>query len=332
MLNGNRAMRILVITDSSTHHVTESFYPFVSELIRRGSQVEIVDRQLQQNQGFFCGESRKIFYYFVNGIGLDFHAYKRNITNVSERAIGGEDVVFLRMDLPVSYEFLEMLETAFWDSKIVNYPRAVYETSCKSFLLNFKEFCAEMQLCRTMDQLSEFARKFPVVVKPLRGYRGYGIYKLDKARAFRGNRPITFSQMKTELHQRVYSEGVLAVRYLPNVSYGDKRVLVVNQQIVGAFNRIPQSGSWLANLAQGASSNKASIDSQDRAIATALSRVLVPKGVVVFGFDVIKDEALNGKLSEINTLNPGGFVEAERYGDYSVIPEAVEQLLRYANQ
>ena len=102
------------------------------------------------------------------------------------------------------------------------------------------------------------------------------------------------------------------MRYLKNVTKGDKRIVVVAGECLGAVLRVPREGSWIANLAQGATSSMSEPDENELAIIKAIDPVLQNAGISVYGIDTLEGDDGRRVLSEINTTNVGGFVQIEQ--------------------
>lgn len=107
---------------------------------------------------------------------------------------------------------------------------------------------------------------------------------------------------------------------------------MVNGEIVGATVRIPAESQWLANLSQGGTATHTDVAPEEREMAKAISPVLEEKGVALFGFDRLV--GLHGRrvFSEINTLNVGGFLQAEEHSGQPVIAKTAELLIKYCDE
>ena len=119
------------------------------------------------------------------------------------------------------------------------------------------------------------------------------------------------------------------MKYLKNVDRGDKRVIVVNGKIMGATLRIPKQGSWICNLSAGGSSNLAKADDNEIKISESISPTIIDQGVVIFGFDTLVDDNGNRVLSEINTLNVGGLLQAEMHSGKPVVQDSANLIWSY---
>jgi glutathione synthase len=237
------------------------------------------------------------------------------------------DVVWLRLPPPLSLTFLEFLSGSFPNQFFINDPIGIYETGSKAFLLNFEQYCPPMKRCQSIEDIIEFKRQFPIVLKPLREYGGKGIVRIDGDVVWQGNEQIAF-QAFTE-QQKGSAMDYMGVKFLKNVSEGDKRIVVVNGQILGASLRLPADGSWLCNVAMGGSSNPAEVTSEERAIISGIHPHLAKLGVIMYGVDTLVDDEGRRVLSEINTTSIGGVAQIAQQNGEPVIEKAVALIWDY---
>ena len=323
-------MRILVLTDHRTHHPDESIYPLLRELAKYPAPGSVVaaTRSRGENEDFFSA---------MGAAGLtarpvdDSFLYSDDGRWFLEggRPIDARDfdVIFLRVDRPISEAYLKSLPPRLPGQRIINDPRGIWQTGAKDFLLGFPQFCAPTRVCRSVAEVEEARREYPLVLKPVWGYGGKHLFRVDGDRAWNGRQETTFESVRPLLEQRFQTDGpMVAVKFLPMVRLGDKRVLVVRGEVVGSVLRIPAAGSWLANLSQGATPHYTDLEAEEREMAAVLSPVLEERGVVIYGFDTLTGNNGRRVLSEVNTLNVGGFAEAEQVSNRPIISRTVELL------
>ena len=101
------------------------------------------------------------------------------------------------------------------------------------------------------------------------------------------------------------------MRYLKNVSQGDRRILIVGGEILGASLRLPRQGSWLCNVSQGGKLVANTPIDEEHKIIEMISPNLLDKGILLFGADTLVNDEGERVLSEINTISIGGFPQAE---------------------
>jgi glutathione synthase len=158
------------------------------------------------------------------------------------------------------------------------------------------------------------AEQGEVVLKPLGGRAGQGV--VFAAAATPGLRALL------ELVTQMEAMPVMAQAFLPGVQAGDKRILLVDGDPLGAVNRVPTGGEFRSNLAVGGAPEPADLTVAERAICTELAPVLQAEGLFFVGIDVI-----DGRLSEINVTSPTGVREVERLGGIPLADQTIARLL-----
>jgi glutathione synthase len=326
-------MRVLVLTDHKTHACGESIYALLKQISQQQGcdSVWVVSRNHPENAGFFHEDGGT---QPVGRMVDDTFVYSEDgswfLNGGEQLDTHGFEAVLLRVDRPVSDALLDSLASRFAMQLVVNDPHGIQETGAKDFLLQFSEHCAPMQLCRSVDDLQAFVETRPAVVKPLRGYGGKGLIRIDRDAAWIESNQVPVSDIWSQIQQEINADGaVLAVEFLPTIHLGDKRVVVVNGKVLGAMLRLPASDQWLANLSQGGSSSFAKPNAEELAMAEAIAPVLSERGVPVFGFDTLVGNEGRRVLSEINTLNVGGFLQAEQHSGKPVISDAAKLIWSY---
>ena len=333
MANRLKKYRMLVITDHTLHKSGDSIYPLLRAMAKNPacSAVEIASRGTPKNQVFF--HDRKITPLTTFPIDDNF-AYQKNGAQFLQANhqvfLQDFDIVFLRIGRPVSDLFLKFIAECFPQQLIINRPSAIAETGAKDFLINFPEICAPMKICSTIDEILEMYNQFPIVLKPLRSYAGHGMIRILSDTIWDGETKYSLHQSQSCLEAKIQEQGqYLAMKYLKNVSLGDKRIIVVNGKAIGATLRTPKEGSWLCSLAQGGTSSFAEPDATEIKIVETISPILTKKGIVFFGFDTLVDDDGYRVLSEINTLNVGLLSEAELYSGQPVIQKSADLIWSY---
>ena len=312
-----RQLSFLILTDHSGHTRENSLYSLVSTLAEdsRCAHVSVASRGDERNAAFFAGAGAR-----VKGLraltGLNYEA-DGQLFKAADHDIDPTkfDVIWLRLPHPVAPNFFAYL-TKLTDQApplIVNNPLGILRTGNKAFLLDFPDLTPPIRLVRDRESARDFAREFPLVLKPLEDYGGRGIIRVDGP-----------DDVPAELKQPY-----LAMKFLRNVSQGDKRILVVNGNILAASLRIPAPGQWLCNVAQGGKSVGAEIEPEEESIINTLVPELFRQGICFCGIDTLVDD--NGKrvLSEINTLSIGGFPQAEKQTGRPILQQTINELFSY---
>nr|AWJ66326.1 glutathione synthetase [uncultured bacterium] len=302
-----RQFKMLILTDHSNHSSENSLYLLAKAMRQhpRCQQVDVASRGIAQNDFFFKDQIVKPL--FVTKVGEDFGydaagSFLKN--GLRQAKIQDYDVIWLRMPPPLSSEFLHFLIQSYPDQLIINAPMGIYETGSKEFLANFPELCPPMKICRSIEDIVEFKKNFPIVLKPFREYGGKGIIRVEGDKVLEGSEETSFEDFKEQLKDSPLE--YLGVKFLKNVSQGDKRIVVVAGEIMGASLRLPAKDSWMCNVAMGGTSTPAEVDKDEIAIVKRINPVLAEMGIIMYGVDTLMGDEGKRILSEINTTSIGG--------------------------
>ena len=232
--------------------------------------------------------------------------------------LAGMDVVWLRQDPPFDMAYItttHLLDLIRDTTLVVNDPFWVRNYPEKLLVLQFPDLTPPTMIARSLDEIRDFKHRHgDIILKPLYGNGGAGVFRLDA-----GDR--TLSSLH-ELFTGFSREPLIVQKFLPAVSKGDKRVILVNGEPVGAINRVPAAGETRSNMHVGGRPEKVSLTDRDREICAAIGPLLRDRGQVFVGIDVIGDW-----LTEINLTSPTGIQELERFDGINVaarIWEAIE--------
>jgi glutathione synthase len=323
-------LKMLVLTDHKNHSVENSLYPLVKAMREhpRCEQLDVATRVNPLNAPFFKEMRSKNLFVSKADESFKFWEDGRSFKkNLRKESLLVYDVIWLRMPPPLNKDFLDFLINEFPSQFIINSPKGIFETGSKGFLLRFPNCCPPMKICRSAQDIIEFKSQFPIVLKPFREYGGRGIIRIDGNQVWDGNVEMTFDEFlsKNEDTEIEY----LGVKFLKNVSEGDKRIVVVNGQIMGASLRLPPEDSWICNVAMGGSSGHAKVDDEEVSLVAEIDPVLSEMGIVMYGVDTLVDD--NGKrvLSEINTTSIGGLPQIEKLEGKPLLREAADLIWKY---
>jgi glutathione synthase len=184
---------------------------------------------------------------------------------------------------------------------VVNDPFWVRNYPEKLLVLKFPELTPPTMIARDLETLRAFKHAHgDIILKPLYGNGGAGVFRLDP-----NDRNLASLH---ELFAGMNNEPLIAQKFLPAVASGDKRIILVDGEPVGAINRIPQPGETRSNMHVGGKAVKVGLSERDREICAAIGPLLREKGQVFVGIDVIGDW-----LTEINVTSPTGIQELERF-------------------
>jgi len=192
--------------------------------------------------------------------------------------------------------------------------------------------CPDIQLCNSKEDVLKMSKKYPIVLKPLKEYGGKGIVRIVDKTVDIGDREIDLEIYLESVNEELTTDGFLAMKYLKNVSQGDKRILVVGGQIMASSLRLPAEGSWLCNVAQGGKSVKADVTNEEIKIVKGLTPELIKEGVLIFGADTLEDDYGKRILSEVNTLSVGGFSQAQEQSGKPIIKMTIDKIFEYADE
>ncbi len=329
-----KAYRILALTDHRGHSAENSIYALLRTLSRhpRCSTVEVASRGNPANEPFFSNlEPAPLS---VRKVEADFEfesGGRQFIEGCTTRGLSDCDIILMRLPRPVSRSFLLFLAGLTRSQVVINDPIGIDQTSSKDFLLRFPDLCPEMRLCHSIEEIWDFARFFPIVLKPLHEYGGKGILKLQEGQIDDGVGCYDGRHYLESRKEVIQKDGILAMKYLKRVNEGDKRILVVGGEILAASLRLPARDSWLCNVAQGGTAIGANVEEEERFIIEQISPVLMDKGILIFGADTLVGADGKRILSEVNTLSIGGFQQAEIQTGKPILRQAVDKIISYVD-
>ncbi|HEX7340088.1 MAG TPA: glutathione synthase [Rhodanobacteraceae bacterium] len=212
------------------------------------------------------------------------------------------DVILDRKDPPVDEQYIydtQVLELTQRDTSgrpaplLVNDTRALRDCNEKLYAMQFPQCCPTTLVARDADELRRFvAEQGEVVLKPLDGMGGHGIFRVRH-----GDTNLN-SMLETLLGDE--NRFVMAQKFIPAITAGDKRILVIDGEPVPyALARIPKAGEFRGNLASGGRGEGVPLSERDRWIVSQVAPDLVRRGLLFVGLDVIGDW-----LTEINVTSP----------------------------
>lgn len=214
------------------------------------------------------------------------------------------DVVLMRQDPPFDLSYItatHLLERVQKSTLVVNDPASVRNAPEKLFVLDYAQFMPPTLITRSLQETRAFhAAHGEIVVKPLYGNAGSAVF-------FVGRDDKNLAAL-SELFNHVWVEPYMAQAFLPDVSAGDKRIVLVDGKVTGAINRLPKDGEIRSNLAAGGRAEATGLTPREQEICEALGPELARRGLLFVGIDVI-----GGYLTEINVTSPTGIVAIDRF-------------------
>ena len=215
------------------------------------------------------------------------------------------DVILMRQDPPFHLGYISaalLLDRLRGETLVVNDPREVINAPEKMFVLDYARFMPPTLVARRLEDIREFQKKHgAVVVKPLHGNGGKAIFRIDADG--------TNLSALSEVFNQTWPEPHMVQPFIPEVSEGDKRIVLVDGEVTGAINRVPGKGEFRSNLAQGGYAEATTLTAREEEICAAMGPELKRRGLVFVGIDVI-----GGKwLTEINVTSPTGIVAIDKF-------------------
>ncbi len=305
-------MRILVVMDpiANAGADEDTSIGFMLAAQRRGHQVEycqLKDLYIRNGAGYAVSRAVRLnlsaspFYQ----LGEPIHSFLSEF-----------DTIWMRKDPPVDDAYLHgthIFDLAGPDVLVVNSPEGLRYANEKLYAQQFPQFCPETLVTRDMDGIRRWldTRSDPLIVKPVDGHGGRGIFRLDKNDRNIGSILETLSE-----DGRLW---VVAQSYLPEARKGDKRIILIDGEPQGAILRIPQSDDNRGNMHVGGRVEHCELTERDLEICGALAPRLKADGLWFVGLDVI-----GGYLTEINVTSPTGIREIEALSGRDVAGAFVE--------
>jgi glutathione synthase len=235
--------------------------------------------------------------------------------------LASQHVILMRQDPPFDMSYItatHLLDRIHPKTLVVNDPTEVRNAPEKLYLLDYPSFMPETLITRDISEIEAFRREHDeIILKPLYGNGGAGIYKTSK-------QDMNFGSLM-EMFQQLYPEPFIAQRYLPEVRHGDKRIILVDGKVAGAINRVPASHDHRSNMHAGGVATPTTLTKREEEICEAIGPDLKKRGLIFTGIDVIGDY-----MTEINVTSPTGIRQVKRFGGNDIavlIWDAIEARL-----
>jgi glutathione synthase len=232
------------------------------------------------------------------------------------------DVVLLRQDPPFDMAYVtttHLLERIHPATLVVNDPVHVRNAPEKVFVMQFPQLMPPTLITREKAEIEEFRRQHgEIVMKPLYGAGGAAVFKVLREDPNFGS--------LYDLFAATFREPWVAQRFLPKVMEGDKRIILVDGEALGAVNRVPAANDIRSNMVRGGAAEPTELSAREREICETIGPHLKRMGQIFVGIDVI-----DGYLTEINVTSPTGLRAIKRFGgpDLAVaIWDAIERRRR----
>jgi len=215
------------------------------------------------------------------------------------------DVVLMRQDPPFDMAYItatHMLERLPASTLVVNNPREVRNAPEKLFVLDFPALMPPTLITRDKAEIEAFrAEHGAIVMKPLHGHGGAAVFRVLPEDA-------NFGSM-FDLFSVTFREQWVVQRFLPRITEGDKRIILVDGEPMGAINRVPAVNDIRSNMVRGGAAAASDLTPREREICATIGPELKRRGLILVGIDVI-----DGNLTEINVTSPTGIRAIKRLG------------------
>jgi glutathione synthase len=273
----------------------DTTFVLMLEAQRRGHELYFLEiGDLFIRAGTPCGEYRRL------GLARAIPHY--DLGQVETGALTDFDVVLMRKDPPFDMNFffathlLSLIDQA--KCFVMNNPKGLREANEKLYALRFPEQIPQTLVSSNIRRLRAFMEELggEMIVKPLDGCGGSGVFYLNR----QDRNTNSILEAATDNGGRM----IMGQRYLPEIRQGDKRIIVLNGEPLGAVLRVPLDSETRGNIHVGGQCVKAEITSRDREICEALSGLLMDDGLYFVGLDVI-----GSFLTEVNVTSPTGIQE-----------------------
>ncbi|MBK9018560.1 MAG: glutathione synthase [Sulfuritalea sp.] len=282
---------------------------------KRGHEISTIQRAaLTWRDGCVAARAQRL------EVGADDTAWY-SVTEESVLPLTAYDAVLMRQDPPFDFEYVAatwLLERAEAEgARIWNKPRSIRDHSEKVAIAEFPHYAPTTLIARDPADIHAFIDELEdVILKPLDGMGGSSIFRVLKDDP---NRNVI-----VETLTGFGARSIMAQRYLPAISHGDKRILLIaGAPVPYCLARIPKAGESRGNLAAGGKGVARPLLGRDREIAEALAPILWARGLLIVGLDVIGDS-----LTEINVTSPTCFVEIAQQTRFDVAAMAIDALER----
>lgn len=215
------------------------------------------------------------------------------------------DVVLIRQDPPFDMAYItaaQILERLVPDVLVLNNPRSIRDAPEKLFVTEFQDLTPPTLITSDETAIRDFRKEHgDVIIKPLYGNGGAGVFRMKPDD---GN----FNSL-LEMFLETYREPIIAQKFVPAVVKGDKRIILLDGEAVGAINRVPAAGETRSNMHVGGRAEAVEMSERDQEICDRIGPILAERGLVFVGIDVIGEF-----LTEINVTSPTGVQEVRKFG------------------
>ena len=238
-----------------------------------------------------------------------------------DRDLSELDVILLRQDPPFDMTYItttHILERIHPKTLVVNDPASVRNAPEKILVTEFADLMPETLITRDWDAITAFRKEMgSIILKPLYGNGGAGVFLVDE-------NDKNFTSL-LEMFDQQFREPLIAQRYLKEVRGGDKRIILVDGEPVGAINRVPAENDARSNMHVGGRAEHSELTKREKEICERIKPALKEGGFIFVGIDVIGDY-----MTEINVTSPTGIREVKNFSGTDIaalVWDAIEERL-----
>ena len=272
----------------------DSTFALLLEAQDRGYDIDIyTPNMLTLSDGLLSAEAQQI----------KVHLYPDRIEKLNKPKsvmLDEYDIIMMRQDPPFDMSYItatHLLETIQHKTLIINNPFYVRNCPEKIFVNKYTDFMPSTLITRNVSEIIKFRNKHDkIIIKPLYGNGGANVFYSDRADKNFGSIIENFLELS--------SEPFIVQQFIPKVNEGDKRIILIDGEIAGAINRLPQEGEIRSNMHVGGIAAKTQITKEDTKICNAISKDLKNFGLFFVGIDII-----GNLITEINVTSPTGIRE-----------------------
>ena len=295
------ALKIAVQMDhiSSIDVAGDSTFALMLEAQKRGHELlhyEVENLSMRDGVVFATGEPVRVHE------NDDSHF---SFSDVEKIILSQVDVVLMRQDPPFHMGYItatHLLERIHPQTLVVNNPAEVRNAPEKIFVTEFADLMPETLITRSRSEVVKFREEFDdIIVKPLYGNGGAGVFRIQK-----GDENLS---SLLEMFEATWPEPYIVQRYMKEVRAGDKRIILIDGEPVGAINRVPSENEARSNMHVGGRAEAVDMTDREREICARIGPALKERGFIFVGIDVIGDY-----MTEINVTSPTGIREVKKFG------------------
>ena len=278
-IQGNKLSKLNLTTDTSIFLAKEAQKIGLKLFYYEPQNLSIVKNKVIAKGNFIKFTDNKKFYEILDNKLLDLSTVK---------------YILIRQDPPFNLEYITT--TYILDNlnkvKIINNPSAIRNISEKLYSTRFMKYLPRTIFSSDIKQIKKFLKlNKKIIIKPIHGYSGNNIKLL--------NGKLNKKEIVNYLNKHGH---IMCQKFLPLIKFGDKRVFIINGQVVGAISRVPKKGSFLSNLSKGASAKLIKLTNKELSISKIVAKDLKQNNIYFAGIDFISGK-LNG---DINVTSPTG--------------------------